>query len=272
MTDTIATIAPSVTAPALIVPQVAPVSAPVTPTPVTPSVEAPMVPEVKSDTTVLGEALAKPVEALAPVVTPAETSPIPTQVPPLAQSPQVQEIKEGQSVDPAPPIYEAFKLPENVKLDDGRITEFTKLLSDLEVKGKTEHTLIQEFGQKAVDFYIAEVQRAVEDNNKLQQTSWDRQKNEWKEKFLKDPEIGGERFQTTVDSALTFLRTHGGNVEQQKEFRDLMETTGLGNHPVMIRLLANAGRSMREGTPLYATKPAPTTAKSRVATLYGSLQ
>jgi hypothetical protein len=176
----------------------------------------------------------------------------------------------GQSEDTAPPPkYDPFKLPEGISLQQERVSEFTALLADLETKGKADHTLVQEFGQKAVDFHVAEMTKLQTELTKLYQTAWDRQKVAWKDQFLKDPELGGNRTQTTVDSALTFIRTHGGTAEQQTEFRNLMETSGLGNHPAMIRLLASAGRAMSEGKPLAAPKPVPNEPKSKVKTLYG---
>jgi hypothetical protein len=189
-----------------------------------------------------------------------------------AKTEDTTKTEEGQSEEPAPPpVYEDFTVPEGVTLDAAQVKEFTTLLSELELEGKTNHELVQKFGQKAVDFHIAQVKQAIENVTKLYQQTWENQKTQWKENFLKDPEIGGNRFQTTVDAARSFIKAHGGSEEQQAEFRSLMETTGLGNHPAMIRLLANAGRKMSEGKPLAAPAPAPQP-KSRVATLYGGMK
>ena len=237
--------------PAPVVPAV--VVAPVTETPPVAVVEAPKAPE-----TVLGEALEKTVEK-------------PTEVKPTEVKPATVDNKtpEGKSDEPAPPpVYEPFTLPEGVTLDKERSEKFTGLLSELETTGKVDHALVQQFGQKAVDFHLAEVKRVSEEIQELYKTSWERQKTEWKDSFLKDPEMGGNRFQTTVDSALTFIRTHGGTPEQQTEFRNLMEESGLGNHPAMIRLLANAGRVMSEGKPLAAQRPV-SAVKSKIETMYG---
>lgn len=223
----------------------------------TPVVETPVSEPVKPSETLLGED-----PKVQPEIKPAEAD-----KPVEGEQPKTEEVK---SEEPAPtPVYDAFTLPEGVTLDDARVKEFTDILSDLETKAKgVDHTLFQEFGQKAVDFHVNEVKSAVEGVTKLYQTTWEKQKTDWKDAFLKDPEIGGNKFQTTVDSALTFIRTHGGTEEQQKEFRNLMETSGLGNHPAMIRILAKAGSAMSEGTPLAANKPL-SPPKSKTATLYG---
>lgn len=219
--------------------------------------EAPVAPveAPQPATTVLGEALE--VKESAPVEAPKE---------PTEEAPKNEG---GQSENTAPPPkYDPFTLPEGVTLDDTRIGEFTGLLSELELDGKATHEAVQKFGQKALEFHINEVKNTIEGLTKIYQESWDNQKAAWKEAFLNDPEIGGNRFQTTIDSALTFIRTHGGTPEQQQEFRALMDTSGLGNHPAMIRMLAKAGQAMKEGAPLAAPKPV-SQPKSRTQVMYG---
>ena len=251
---------------------VAPVVAPVAETPPVASTEAQApapaadpTPAPKAET-VMGEALdAKPVE----------TTPKPVEAKPVTEAPKVEgdtKATEGQSEEPAPPpTYDPFTLPEGVSLDAERVNKFTDILRELEVTGKADHATVQQFGQKAVEFHVEEVKKAVQDLTSLYQQSWERQKTEWKDTFLKDPEIGGNRFQTTVDAARSFIRTHGGTPEQQQEFRNVMESSGLGNHPAVIRLLANAGSAMKEGVPLATVKPV-TPPKSKTATLYGKSQ
>lgn len=237
---------PVVAAPAV----VAPVTVTPTPEPVIAPVEAPVAPVVE---TVLGEALAKE-----PVKT--EPTEVKTE----------QPIKEeGQSDEPAPPpTYEPFTLPENFTLEEERVKEFTSILGEFEGKTKADHAAVQEFGQKAVNFHVAEIQRTVDSMTKSMEQEWENTKKGWKESFMSDPELGGNRWQTSIDSALNFIRTHGGTEEQQAQFRELMNTSGIGNHPAMIRLLANAGSKMSEGKPLMAVSPV-TAPKSRTATMYG---
>lgn len=199
-------------------------------------------------------------------VKPTPEVPVETLVPEEVQE-KVEETPV-ESVEVLAPVYETFKFPEGIEVDPDRLGEFTGILADLEVKSKAGHEFVQEFGQKAVDFHVAELQRAVENLNKTQLESWEKTVTDWREATVADPEIGGNRIQTTLDSANKFIRTHGGTSDQQKEFRDLMETSGLGNNPTMLRLLSAAGRAMSEGTPVPATKP-PAVPKSKTGALYG---
>jgi hypothetical protein len=158
-------------------------------------------------------------------------------------------------------------LPEGATVVPERIGEFTNLLGAFEANTKADHAAVQAFGQQLIDRHISEVQRAVAEVHKANVTAWDAQKTAWKDQFTSDPELGGNRMQTTVDAAIGFIRTHGGTDAQQAEFQQLMNESGLGNHPVMIRLLAKAGAAMSEGRPLAAQ--APSAQKSKVSKLYG---
>lgn len=267
---------------------VAPVEAPVVETPV---VETPVVETVAE--TPAPEVVAEPV-----VETPAPAVEATTEAPKaeepkekeeskvlLSEEPKVEtaetevkveetETKEGgQSDEPAPPpSYEAFKVPEEVPLDEGRVSEFTGILAELELDGKADHAVVQQVGQKMVDFHINELKRQAESVVSQIQTqqleAWETQLNTWKDQTVNHPEIGGPRLQATIEAANQFIKTHGGTADQQKEIRSVLNTSGLGNHPVIVELFAKAGKAMSEGVPLAATSPV-SAPKSRVSTMYG---
>ena len=183
---------------------------------------------------------------------------------------QEQNKEEGaQSEEPAQlPTYEAFQLPEDIKLEEGALGDFTKDLAELELLTKAPHEEIQKFGQKLVDRYIAEQQKLSDQVQQAYANAWQEQTNQWKSDFEKDPEIGGNRRDTTVNAAKEFIRTHGGTADQQKELYDILNKTGLGNHRAIIRAFANAKTNMREGEPLAATS-APSAPQSKVQKRYG---
>lgn len=178
---------------------------------------------------------------------------------------------ETKTDNAALPTYEAFVLPEGITVDEARIGEFTSMLGSFESISKAPHEEVQKFGQALLDYHVSRVQDTVTDLTKAYNQMWEKQKNEWRDQFEKDPEIGGNRKDTTVAAANNFIRTHGGTDEQQKEFRQVLEKTGLGNHPAIIRILANAGISKNhtEGSPLPAQAPAPTK-MGKIEKMYGS--
>ncbi len=228
----------------------APIDAPiVTETVVT---EAPVIETAPA--TVLG---AEPPKADAPVETTVE----------LVETPQAEA---SQSDEPAPlPTYDAFELPEEFTVDNERFGEFTKALGEFEALTKVDHGEVQKLGQKLIERHIAEVQTIADTLNKKYLSDFEKQTKGWLDSFKADPEIGGNRWETTANAAVEFITTHGGNQAQQAEFRQLMESTGVGNHPAMIRMLANAMNANREGRPLPAAKPMTET--SKVAKRYGTV-
>lgn len=190
--------------------------------------------------------------------------------PNAADAVEAPKDEGSQSDEPAPlPSFESFTLPEGFTADEAQLGEFNKLLGEFENATKADHAEMHKFGQSLLDRHIAELNNHAQKLNDFYKTSWEKQKNDWKESFLKDPDIGGNRQETTVKSALDFIRTHGGTEEQQTEFRNLMETSGVGNHPAMIRLLAKANMAMSEGKPLPAVTPVASN-RSKIATRYGN--
>lgn len=239
-----------------------------------PAVQAAPAPDVSAETkkaeTVLGTSPAPEV----PKEPPKDPAP-PAEGDTPAAAPVEPKKEEGsQSAEPAPlPAYENFTLPEDIKLDDAKLGEFTKDLGEFERDSGIDHAKAQAFGQKLLDRYVAETQ---ENNKRLIEhftNSWEKQKNDWKTAFENDPDIGGNRKETTVNDALQAI-ARGGDETQQKEFRDVMEATGIGNHPAVIRHLANLNRIIAKyetetATPLAGTKPA-LPAQSKVQKRYGT--
>lgn len=254
MTDQSQTTSADPVADAVAAPVVAPI-ADVAPTPapvVEPTAPAPVPADDPAPTSLLGDAL------VSPPIAPVEPAPAP-------ETPQA----EAPTADPAPPpTYEPFQLPDGLTVDAEKIGNFTGLLGEFEGTTKADHAAVQAFGQKLVDYHTAEVQRIIGEVQKSHTSQIETQRDEWRKQFVADPEIGGNRQNTTVESAVNFIRTHGGSDEQQAELRDLMDKSGVGNHPAMIRLLAKAGMAMSEGRPLAASRPA-LPPQSKTQKLYG---
>lgn len=210
------------------------------------------------------------------LITPDKITPDPVEIPPVVEENPVESEEkpnegEVQSEEPAPlPTYDAFTLPEGITADSELLSEFTKDLAEFELTTKADHTAMQDFGQKLIDRYVAESAQTAERISKYYQETFEKQKLQWREETEKDPELGGNRIETTKDAAKSFIKTHGGSPENQVAFYKLMDETGLGNHPVIIRLLANAGANMQEGRPLPA-RIAPKPQTSKIQKRYGNV-
>lgn len=256
-----ATPTPAVESPAA--PSPAPAVTPETPTPDAPPAESLLGAELSKQTE-LGLEETKPADAPkedAPAEAPKEDAP--------AEDAEPKKDEASQSVEPAPlPTYEPFALPEGFQVDEAQLGEFTKGLGELQNLTKADKKVMQEFGQKLMDKYTANVTETLTRINEYYTNTWEKQKSDWKDAFEKDPEIGGNRRDTTLKSAKQFIRAYGGNEEQQKALHSLLNETGLGNNPAVIRLFSKAGEQLAEGRPLPATKP-PVMKQSKVGRRYG---
>lgn len=252
----------------------APVSA--TPPAVTPMTAESTVVD-STPTTVLGglppvadKSAEKPVE---PVKTPDAAKPAD------ANAAETKKEEGSQSAEPAPlPTYQDFTLPEGTTLEPAKLGEFTKILGEHQNLTKADQAAMQTLGQKLVDKHVAEVNEAVSRLNDYYQDAFKKQTSEWKDAAEKDPELlGGNRRDTTLKELSSAL--HEGAGPKAKEYQQLMERTGLGNHPEHIRLLANLGRIITDlrtkyesesgVRPLPATKP-EAKPQSKVAKRYGA--
>jgi hypothetical protein len=171
--------------------------------------------------------------------------------------------------EPAPlPNFEPFTLPEDVKFDSEKMGEFTKTLAEFEALTKAPHEEMQKLGQQMVERHVAELKESMERYTESLTQAWEKQKNDWKESFLKDPEFVN-RTDTVVNSAIDAISVYGGDTKQQQEFRDLMESSGVGNHPAMIRMLSNVMLAKAEPKPLAAPQIGGAEKTSKIQKMYG---
>lgn len=129
----------------------------------------------------------------------------------------------------APEAYEDFTAPEGVTLDEAALTEFKDIAKDL--------NLSQADAQKVVDL-----------GPKLMQT-WQAKQTEaitatvakWADDTRADKEIGGEKLNENLATAKKALDAFG-----TPALKTLLNESGLGNHPEIIRLLHKAGTAISE--------------------------
>lgn len=182
------------------------------------------------------------------------------------------EKEVSQSDEPAQlPTYEAFALPEDVTVDNERLTDFTKTLAEFESTTKASHEEVQKLGQSLVDRHIAEVRTALTRQMDSVVKQWNDKKTEWVNEFKADPDLGGKRYDTSISEAKEFVRTHGGTPEQINSFYQALKDTGMEAHPAMVRFLLNVKNSSGFKTPqqLTASKPVAQN-QSKISKRYGS--
>lgn len=126
----------------------------------------------------------------------------------------------------APEKYE-FKSPEGGSaFDDGVIEQFSEVAREL--------NLPQEAAQKVLDKMGPALQARQLENIQAARTMW-------ADSAKTDKEFGGEKLTENLAVAKKALDQFGS-----PELRTLLNESGLGNHPEMIRVLYRAGKAISE--------------------------
>jgi hypothetical protein len=176
--------------------------------------------------------------------------------PPKPEDPPVKETAPAE----APPAvtWTDFTLPEDVKLNDSTLGEFKEILG-----GELPP---QERGQRLIDMHLKNIQERDQMAAEYQVKVWNDTQVQWKDAVKADPELGGNRFDTTIKTCISAVNRFGGNAQQRSELLQALDFTGAGNNPAIIRLINNMASKLVEGVPVTqsaAPKPPQTREQKR---------
>ncbi len=146
----------------------------------------------------------------------------------------------------APDKYE-FKAPEGKAYD-------SNLLAALEA-GARDANMPQDAAQKLLD----QMSPKLEERQAEQVVAI---RKEWFEASKSDKEFGGDKLEANLGIAKKALDTFGS-----PELNKLLVSTGLGNHPEMIRLMFKAGKALSEDSFVAGSAPSVSPSKA-TAVLY----
>lgn len=136
--------------------------------------------------------------------------------------------KDGDKPEGAPEKYE-FQAAEGVELDTEALKEFEPVAREL--------NLTNEQAQKLVDAYpkiLAGVQQR-------QAEAWQKTTEQWAADVKADKEIGGDKLISNLSAAQRALDQFG-----TPELKEYLNTTGLGNHPDLVKTFVKIGKAMSE--------------------------
>lgn len=125
----------------------------------------------------------------------------------------------------------------------------------------------ENYNQTTVDF-VTSVAKEMKLNNEqagsllkiladnyqtVQQQAVQKERTNWRAELRSDPELGGENFDKTRLHLSTVMRKFGNN-----EVKDILNSTGLGDHPAFVRMFNAIGASMsQEVNVIKGTQPKP---------------
>jgi hypothetical protein len=155
----------------------------------------------------------------------------------------------------APEKYE-FKAPEGRNFDNEVISSFSDIAKELNLSQESAQKILDKVGAKAAE-------RQAQNLEAVRQ--------EWAQTSQADKEFGGDNIQSNLAVAKKALDTFG-----TPELRSLLNESGLGNHPELIRFFYRAGKAISEDQYVVtngssaANKPAVRDFASAAATLYSN--
>lgn len=169
-----------------------------------------------------------------------------------ADETKAEQKDEGNLTDdPAPlPEFEPFTLPEGFVVDEKKLGEFNKELAEFEVNTKADHAAVQALGQKLLERYTSELQRMQENHEQ----GLSKIKSDWKEAFRNDPELGGNRINTTKKILMEAINGYAGSPEHVKSLGDFVEQTGIGDNPDLARLIVNQQKTIQNYKDKYESE------------------
>lgn len=142
-----------------------------------------------------------------------------------AEKPDDKEQKQ----DGAPEKYE-FKPAEGQELDTAALEQFEPIAREL--------NLTNEQAQKMVDLYGTKIMPMVQ---KQQAESWQKTTEQWAADVKSDKEIGGDKLTANLSAAQRALDQFG-----TPELKEYLDSTGLGNHPALVKAFIKVGKAMSE--------------------------
>lgn len=135
--------------------------------------------------------------------------------------------------DPPKPVvpekYE-FVMPEGYALDEAKATEF-------EAFART-NKLTNEAANEALKLAVAHVQ----DLQAKQESAWREQVEGWGNEIRADKDLGGDKLDASVAIAQKAVARFG-----TPELVEFLETSGVGNHPALVRFCYQIGTRISEG-------------------------
>jgi hypothetical protein len=135
----------------------------------------------------------------------------------------------AKPAEPAKEVVYEFKLPDGVELKGEAIEE-------LKTTAK-EFGLTPEQAQRIADLGVKQAQGFATQLVEQQKVMT----AEWAEQTTTDKEIGGDKLSENLGVAKKALDTFGS-----KELKTLLNQSGLGNHPEIVRFMVKAGKAISE--------------------------
>lgn len=187
-----------------------------------------------------------------PITTPGEQQAT-TGAEPSPSNAQTTALTEAAPTTPpaeVPAEDYAFEMPEGIELDKTAADEFTAIAKELK--------LPKDAAKKLVDLEVKRVQGQREQHTALVES--------WAESVKADKEIGGDKLNENLAVARKAIEAFG-----TPELKELLNSTGLGNHPEVVKAFFKAGKAISEDGFVRGAPKSPGTESDLAKSLFPSM-
>lgn len=165
-----------------------------------------------------------------------------------------EKTESEQAPEGAPEKYE-FKAPEGQTYDPEIIETYSEIAKEFNLSQEKAQKMLDVVAPKLAERQAAQIQSIHE---------------QWVESARSDKEFGGEKLPENLGVAKKALDTWGNPA-----LRTLLNESGIGNHPEVIRFMVKAGKSLSEekfvgSSPGAGTKTAPRNFNEQASALYSN--
>ncbi len=143
---------------------------------------------------------------------------------------------DAHDTDAGAPDQYQLSAPEGLTLDPVAIELATPVFRELGLSNEQANKLMPVAGQFA--------QGLLDRHNRQMLGQVQTERKAWLDSARNDPEIGGQHWTSTIGTAAKALDALGFG--KGSAFRTLLDESGLGNHPEMIRAFQRVGKAIGE--------------------------
>ncbi len=161
---------------------------------------------------------------------------------------QTQEQPAQKNQQPVVPEKYEFSAPEGKQYDAASLDAFSEAAREAGLSQDAAQKLLTKMAPALVDSQTSALGKACQD---------------WANASTADAEFGGEKLSENLAIAKRGLDTFGS-----PELSKLLNESGLGNHPEIIRAFYRAGKAISEDKVVTGSASVTPSAKSIAATLY----
>lgn len=138
------------------------------------------------------------------------------------------QAHQPEAPKPEVPEKYEFQAPDGLQLDETVMGEFSNVAKEIGLSQEHASAIVNKLAPIMAQQEMARIEEAT---------------HSWAEESRNDKEFGGARLDENLAIAKKAVDTYGGDT-----LKSLLNESGLGNHPEVIRFMYRVGQTLKEDT------------------------